>query len=148
MATFLSQGCSHECKLIPDWVYSPFYIPDWITRMSIQNHVNLDRDFTLEWNSSEMKSRLIIANIKIVCKMGNFIHVLKCIGPKIAKKVRWLVHESETSFNPEWYLDSPGSFHPQLNLSGDHELNLKCRLRSKLKSDSCKLPISSLVTMS
>ena len=47
-----------------------------------------------------MKSTFIMAEIKIVCKMGNFIHVLKYIRAKIAGKIRLLVHESKTSFNP------------------------------------------------
>ena len=33
-----------------------------------------------------MKSTFIMAEIKIVCKMENFIHVLKCISVKIAEK--------------------------------------------------------------
>ena len=40
----------------------------------------------------------IMAEIKIVYEMGSFIHILKCV---IAEKIRWSVHESETSFNPE-----------------------------------------------
>ena len=46
------------------------------------------------------KSTFIMAEIKIVCKMENFIHVFKCVRAKIAGKIRLLVHESETSFNP------------------------------------------------
>ena len=46
-----------------------------------------------------MKSTFIMAEIKIVCKMGSFIHVFKCISAKITGKIRSLVHESETSFN-------------------------------------------------
>ena len=45
----------------------------------------------------EMKSAFIMAEIEIVCKMGSFIHVFKCISAKIAGKI---LHESETSFNP------------------------------------------------
>ena len=48
-----------------------------------------------------MKSIFIIAEIKIVYKMGSFIHILKCINTKITQKIGWLVHESGTSFNPE-----------------------------------------------
>ena len=48
-----------------------------------------------------MKSTFIMAEIKIVSKMGSFIHVYKCISAKIAGEIRLLVHESEKSFNPE-----------------------------------------------
>ena len=47
-----------------------------------------------------MKSTFIMAEIKSVYKMGSFIQVYKCISAKIAGKIR-LVHESETSFNPQ-----------------------------------------------
>ena len=33
--------------------------------------------------------------------MGTFVHVFKCINAKITGKIRLLVHEPETSFNPE-----------------------------------------------
>ena len=42
-----------------------------------------------------------MAEIKIVCKMGSFIHVFKCISAKITRKIRLLVHESEMRVNPE-----------------------------------------------
>ena len=42
-----------------------------------------------------------MASVKIVCKMGNSIHVLKCLSAKIGEKGRCSVHESETSFNLE-----------------------------------------------
>ena len=42
-----------------------------------------------------------MAEIEIVCKMGSFIHVFKCISAKIAGKIRLLLHESETIFNPD-----------------------------------------------
>ena len=42
-----------------------------------------------------------MAEIKIVCKLGSFIHVFTCTSAKIAGKIRLSVHESETSFNPE-----------------------------------------------
>ena len=48
-----------------------------------------------------MKSTFIMAEIKIVCKVRSFILVLKSISAKIAEKVNWAVHESETSFNLE-----------------------------------------------
>ena len=48
-----------------------------------------------------MKSTFIMAEIKIGYKMGSFIHIRKCVSAKIAEKIRWSVHESETSFNPE-----------------------------------------------
>ena len=38
---------------------------------------------------------------KIVCKMESFIHVLKRMSTKVTKKIRWSLHESETSF-PIW----------------------------------------------
>ena len=47
-----------------------------------------------------MKSTFIMAEMKSVCKMGSFIQVYKCISAKIAGKIK-LVHESETSFNPQ-----------------------------------------------
>ena len=68
--------------------------------MSIRNHVNLDQNFTLKMKLG-MKSTFIMAEMKIVCEMGSFIHVFKCISAKVAGKIRLLVHESETSFNPE-----------------------------------------------
>ena len=33
-----------------------------------------------------MKTTFIMAEINIVCKMGSFIHVFKCISAKITKK--------------------------------------------------------------
>ena len=48
--------------------------------MSIRNHVNLHGSrFHIEMLLG-MKSTFIVAEIKIVCKMGSFIHVLmyKC----------------------------------------------------------------------
>ena len=48
-----------------------------------------------------MKSTFIMVEIKIVGKMGSFIHIFKCIRSKIAGKIRLSVHESETSFNPD-----------------------------------------------
>ena len=35
-----------------------------------------------------MKSTFIMAEIKIVCKMGSFVHILKCVGSKIEKKLK------------------------------------------------------------
>ena len=49
----------------------------------------------------EMKSTFIMAEIKIVCKMGSFIHIFKCISAKIAGKIKLSVQESKTSFNPD-----------------------------------------------
>ena len=47
-----------------------------------------------------MKSTFIMAEIKIVWKIGSFIHVFKCIiSAKIVGKPRLSVHEPETSFN-------------------------------------------------
>ena len=37
-----------------------------------------------------MKSTFIMAEIKIVCKMGSFIYVFKCISAKITGKIRLL----------------------------------------------------------
>ena len=42
-----------------------------------------------------------MAEIKIVWKMGSFMHVFKCISAKIAGKIRLSGHKSETNFNPE-----------------------------------------------
>ena len=52
--------------------------------MLIRNHVNVDRNFTLE--GVGMKSTFIMAEIKIACKMGSVIHVFKCINAKITGK--------------------------------------------------------------
>ena len=49
------------------------------------------------WMKLGMKSTSIMAEIKIVCKMGSFIHVFKGISGKITGKIRLSVHESETS---------------------------------------------------
>ena len=48
-----------------------------------------------------IKSTFIMAEIKIVCKMGSFIDVFKCISAKITGKIRLSVQESKTNFNPE-----------------------------------------------
>ena len=42
-----------------------------------------------------------MAKIKIIYKMGSFIHIIECVSDKIAEKIRWSVHESETCFYPE-----------------------------------------------
>ena len=44
--------------------------------MSSRNRVNEDRDFTLELRLG-MKLTFITPKIKIVCKIGSVIHVLK-----------------------------------------------------------------------
>ena len=61
---------------------------------------------------------------------------------KSPEKIRLLVHESETNFNPEWDFHSPWSFNFRLNLPCKHELSLKCRSGLKLNPDSCKLLLS------
>ena len=38
-----------------------------------------------------MKLTFVMAEINTVCIMGSFIHVFKCISPKIVEKIRWLV---------------------------------------------------------
>ena len=53
------------------------------------------------------KSTLIMAKIRIVCKMESFIHVFKFISAKIAGIIRLSAHGSGTSFNPEWDFHSP-----------------------------------------
>ena len=53
--------------------------------------------------------------------------VYKCISAKISEKIRLSVHESETSFNPEWDFYSLWFFNPQLNLPCKYELSLNCR---------------------
>ena len=53
------------------------------------------------WMKLGMKSTFIMAEIKIVCKMGSFIHVYMCIRAKIFRKIRlsgWDFH-SPWSFN-------------------------------------------------
>ena len=42
--------------------------------------------------------KLIMVEIKIVCKVGSCIHVFTCTNAKIAGKIRLSVPESETSF--------------------------------------------------
>ena len=115
-----------------------FFIPDWT--LDPERNVNsesckLGSKFQ-SWMKLGMKSTFIMAEIKIVCKMGSFIHACKCISAKIARKIRLSVHESETSFNPEWDFHSPWSFNPQLNSPCKHEL--------RLNPDSCKLPLNAL----
>ena len=112
--------CLHESRLSCnsfriEFIHFSFRIEHSIrNEMSIRNHANLDRNFP-SWMKLGMKSTFIMAEIKIVCKMGSFIHVFKCISAKITGKIRLSVHESETSFNPEWDFHSPWSFNPQLN---------------------------------
>ena len=64
-----------------------------------------------------MKSTFIMAIIRTVFKMGSFIHIIKYISAKITKKIRWSVHESETTFSPERDFDLPQSFNLNLNSS-------------------------------
>ena len=73
-----------------------------------------------------MKSTFIMAEIKVIYKMGSFIHIVKCVSAKIAKKIRCSVHESQTSLNPEWDFQSPRpADYPQLNLPCKHGLNFQ-----------------------
>ena len=46
-----------------------------------------------------MKSTFIMAEIKIICKMGSFIHVFKCISAKTTGKIRLLQGRIQTSAN-------------------------------------------------
>ena len=59
--------------------------------------------------------RCIVVSLYRFLVVAKFIHVFKCISAKIAGKIRLSVHESETSFNPEWDFRSPWSFNPRLN---------------------------------
>ena len=49
----------------------------------------------------EMKSTFTEAEIKIVCKMESFVHVLEYISAKNRRKIRESLDESETSSSPE-----------------------------------------------
>ena len=107
--------CLHESRL--NWnsfriEFIPFFIPDWA----------LDP----EWNVDSES-----------CKLGSQFYCWMKLGIKLGLSV----HESKTSFNPEWDFHSPWSFNPQLNLPCKHELSLKCRSGLKLNPDSCKLPL-------
>ena len=143
----LNYICLHESGLSCNSFrieFIPFFIPDW----TLDPEWNVDSESCKlgskfhSWMKLGMKSTFIMAEIKIVCKMGSFIHVFRCISAKIARKLRLLVHESETSFNLEWDFHSSWSFNPQLNLPCKHELSLKCRSGLKLNPDSCKLPLN------
>ena len=143
----LNYICLHESGLSCNSFrieFISFFIPDW----TLDPEWNVDSESCKlgskfhSWMKLRMKSTFIMAEIKIVCKMGSFIHVYKCISAKVTGKIRLLVHESETSFNPEWDFHSPWSFNPQLNLPCKHELSLKCRSGLKLSPDSCKLLLS------
>ena len=104
--------------------------------MSNQNHVNLDRDFTSEWNSEWNRRSLYpklrlfhLQNVKFEFTYLNF-----------TEKIRWSVrelYENILDFN----------FNPQLRLSYRHEMNLKCHWGLTLNPDSCKLPLSLYVLM-
>ena len=142
----LNYICLHESGLSCNSFrieFIPFFIPDW----TLDPEWNVDSESCKlgwkfhSWIKLGMKSTFIVAEIKIVCKMGSFIHVCRCISAKIVRKIRLLVHESETSCNPEWDFHSPWSLNPQLSLPCKHELSLKCRSRLKLNLDSCKLPL-------
>ena len=92
-------GLSHNTFLMIEFI--PFFIANrtidriWY-KMSIRNHVNLHGSRF----HTGMKLGMESDRKKIVCKTGSFVHVLKCINAKIAKKVRLSVHQSETSFAP------------------------------------------------
>ena len=145
----LNYICLHESGLSCNSFrieFIPFFIPYW----TLDPEWNVDSESWKlgkfhSWMKLGMKSTFIMAKIKIVCKMGSFIHVFKSISAKITEKIRLLVHESETSFNPEWDFHSPWSFNPQLNLPCKHELSLKCRSGLKQNPDSCKLPLRNAV---
>ena len=133
----LNCSCLHESGLSCNSFrieFIPFFIPDW----TLDPEWNVDSESCklgskfYSWMKPGMKSTFIMAEIKIVFKKRSFIHVFKCISAKIAGKVRCSVHESETSFNPEWDFHLPWSFSPQLN---EHELSLKCRSGLKLSPE-------------
>ena len=130
--------------------FIPFFISDW----TLDPEWNVGSEsckLGSKFHSSMklgMKSTFIMAEIKIVCKMGSFIHIFKCISAKIAGKIRLLVHESETSSNPEWDFHSPWSSNPQFNLPCKHELSLTGRSGLKLNPDSCKLPLTVIIAES
>ena len=67
--------------------------------MSIRNHLNLDRNFTLDETRNEIDVQY--GRNKDCLQNGKFYHVFKCMSAKITGKVRLLVHISETSFSPE-----------------------------------------------
>ena len=99
----LNYICLHESGLSCNSFrieFISFFIPDW----TLDPKWNVDSGSCklgskfYSWMKFGMKSTFIMAEIKIVCKMGSFIHVSKCISGKI----RLLVHESQTSFNPAW----------------------------------------------
>ena len=157
----LDRTHSVSVEIIGDWIIIVYMNQDWVATHSGSSSLHFSffiPDWTLdpEWNvDSEscklgskfhswmklgVKSTFIMVGIKIDCKMGSFATY---ISAKIAGKIRLLVHESETSFNPEWDFHSPWwSFNPQLNLPCKHELSLKCRSGLKLNPDLCKLPLS------
>ena len=49
----------------------------------------------------------IMAEKRIVCKVGSFIHAFKCISAKIAGIIRLSARGFGMSFNPEWDFHSP-----------------------------------------
>ena len=98
----LNYICLHESGLSCNSIrigFIPFFIPDW----TLDPEWNVDSEsckLGSKFHSSMklgMKSTFIMAEIKIVCKMGSFVHVFK-------------------SFNPEWDFHSPWSFNPQFIL--------------------------------
>ena len=59
-----------ELQLILDWAHYT-RSGEWNVE-SMQYHVKLDRDFHVEWNSSE--STFIITEKNIICKIGSKFH--------------------------------------------------------------------------
>ena len=142
----LNYICLHESGLSCNSFrieFIPFFIPDW----TLNPEWNVDSKSCKlgskfhSWVKLGMKSTFIMAEIKIVCKMGSFIHVSKCISAKITGKIWLSVQESKTSFNPEWDFHSQWSFSPQLNFPCKHELSLKCRLGLKLNPVHVNYPL-------
>ena len=113
---------SVSVEIIGDWIIFVYMNPDWVAthfgsssfhfsfrteysirnEMSFRNHVNLDQNFEiLDETRNEINVHYARNNIFTYI---SFIYVYKCIKTKIAGKIRLSVHESQTSFNPEWNL--------------------------------------------
>ena len=130
-----------------DWVtvrieLVPFLLKPWGIESYLFTWIRIDLQVITDWVHSDsesyklgsrfhfgkklgMKVTFIMANMKIVWKTENFFHVLKSISAKVAEKVRWSVHESETSFNLERDFYSLWSFNPHSN-SHVNRVNLDC----------------------
>ena len=91
----LNYICLHESGLSCNSFrieFIPFFIPDW----TLDPEWNVDSESYKPGSKFHsrmkigMKSTFIVAEIKIVCKMGSFIHVFRCISAKIVRKKRLL----------------------------------------------------------